>query len=435
MSDLLYEFAAEVPAGRRRKWPTALLACPVIAAAVWGIVVLERMRLEALLREAFELRTGFYNQVLIATSRVPEVRDEHLRFLARYPRLQKVDLSGTISGDLRSLREIDDLRVLDLRDCAWVDDEQSAHLAELTNLKSLSLSGTSITDAGLLAISKLPRLSNLSIERCQGITDAGLDICAEMNQLRSLWLSSGQYGTDGLLDLRKQRPDLFLQVKSFDGSGRPRDRLHTGTLVTFALVDHRYHNRRPNFHRLKSVSPTEEPLDNSWTIVGLRGGASGRLLKKLLPLTPKLESLTLEDATIEPEDIPLELVPQQLRSLTLKNVSVTEAFLRSLCRHTALKYLGCVNVAMDGVDPAAPAFEDFTMLHQMRLQDVTINEVELTEPAMRPLVMRLREQLPDAHVFISSTKTGRRIGWGDFVYVHQGIDPISPRVIDVDAPE
>lgn len=76
-------------------------------------------------------------------------------------------------------------------DCALLDDEGLTHLRGLKGVRSLFLSGTSVTDAGLRHVAGLTTVQNLHLERTS-VTDAFWPHIADMKELRSLWLR----GTD-----------------------------------------------------------------------------------------------------------------------------------------------------------------------------------------------------------------------------------------------
>ncbi|MGD9858248.1 MAG: leucine-rich repeat domain-containing protein [Planctomycetaceae bacterium] len=349
MSGTLYEFAAAEPRRPRKKWLTGVLLCPAVAAAAWGLFVLERKRADALVQESFRLEVDVENRVFVAMAEAAELSEECVSSLVNYPRLQMVGLSGTIKvgGGLRSLVDLEDLRVLDLRDCAWVDDEQAAWFGEMTNLKRLDLSGTRITDAALRTLRDLPNLSFLGLEGCRGVTDAGLQVCADMRRLRVLRPGGAGYSTDGLLSLRDRRRDLFLLVQRPDVRGRDSERSSSSAEIsaTCSSATGLITSFRGGLARDGDV----DDMDANWTGVGLHGGAAGPCLEKLFPLAPQLAELSLEKTTVAGEDFPFHLIPEGLRSLEIKNSAVSESFLRRLSQHAALERLSLSAVTIDGI--------------------------------------------------------------------------------------
>jgi Leucine-rich repeat (LRR) protein len=430
----LYEFTGEETARPRRKWLLAVWLCPAVVAAAWGLVVLQRRGAEAQVQECFDLKTDLRLRVIAAIARVPEVPEEALQLLSLYPRMEQIDLSRTttVAGGLRSLVLIDELRVLDLRDCAWVDDQQAEWLAELNGLERLDLSGTPITDAGLRSVSALPRLRELRFEGCQGVTDAGLEICAGMTQLSQLWPGGAGYSIDGLSAFRERRRDLNLQLQACDVVGRPRNEvewtmgdffgpaMHSEPAVQFVPFSmYRFdanpvaeqgvtmslsadadiealrkllrfqHDWRNSTFEVRflfdalgqvKVENYEEHIEEKWTFLQLRGPAAGRSLAKVFPLTPRLSELRLEETNIATDEFPFELVPPGLRRLTItvpaskveslstslsrdeerlkrdragdKSSAISALFLQRLSQHAALEHLSLNDVSIDGIEPA-----------------------------------------------------------------------------------
>ena len=64
-------------------------------------------------------------------------------------------------------------------------DEMMAGVAEFSNLKSLGLSGSPITDRGLEPLLKLANLTNLGLDRTQ-ITDQGFESLLSLPKLQSV---------------------------------------------------------------------------------------------------------------------------------------------------------------------------------------------------------------------------------------------------------
>ncbi len=130
--------------------------------------------------------------------------DEALRIAPTFPRLKKLFLHRGQATD-ESLACLVDLKGLDtffIWDATAVTDSGAKYLASLENLESIHLSNSPIGDAALEALSKLPKLSRISMQQ-NAFTDAGLAHLAEMQQLRSLWIgmSKGQITDAGLAHL------------------------------------------------------------------------------------------------------------------------------------------------------------------------------------------------------------------------------------------
>ena len=89
-----------------------------------------------------------------------------------------------------------------------IGDEGLAHLAGLTSLWRLTISGANITDDGLAALSNLKKLR---IAHIQGnITDKGLRHLEGLKSLQSLWIGSpNTLSAEALNNLREKVPNLF----------------------------------------------------------------------------------------------------------------------------------------------------------------------------------------------------------------------------------
>jgi internalin A len=123
-------------------------------------------------------------------------------------RLQDLHLDG-IADDaiLRRLAELDNLRSLSLNR-SEVTDAGLVQLGRLRKLTKLELAGTKVTDAGLARLKAFPELASLTLGG-SGFTDAGLKHLRELAALRELWLSQDTEFTDkGIAQLRTARPRL-----------------------------------------------------------------------------------------------------------------------------------------------------------------------------------------------------------------------------------
>lgn len=101
--------------------------------------------------------------------------------------------------DLRSLKELRTLRVLDLPEA--IADDGLAHVANLTQLEALDLSGTKITDEGLVHLQRLRKLRVLDLSGTE-ITDAGLTHLRGLRQLEALNLGETRVTDEGLAKLK-----------------------------------------------------------------------------------------------------------------------------------------------------------------------------------------------------------------------------------------
>ncbi|MEO1995664.1 MAG: DUF1549 domain-containing protein, partial [Planctomycetaceae bacterium] len=104
----------------------------------------------------------------------PQVTDEHVAFVSRFPQL---DYLAVVSPG--------------------VTDTGLAHIASLTNLDTLYLSHTQLSDQGLLALSGLSKLERLYLDGTR-ITDSGAQHLTSLTHLTTLSLADTAIGDDTL---------------------------------------------------------------------------------------------------------------------------------------------------------------------------------------------------------------------------------------------
>ena len=101
----------------------------------------------------------------------------------------------------------------------WVDTEETdkwlKRLSEIEGLKTLSLTRTDATDAGLVDIGDLSDLEIIHFNRCPGITDKGLSHLATATKVEFVVLVGTKVSDVGLMHLK----DMKLQVLTVDGIG------------------------------------------------------------------------------------------------------------------------------------------------------------------------------------------------------------------------
>ena len=88
-----------------------------------------------------------------------------------------------------------------------------AFFEPLQKLESLTLSGNTITDAGLARIAKLPALRTLGLDATE-ITDAGLVYFGNMKNLETLDLGATRVTPAAVAKLRAARPDLIIILEA-----------------------------------------------------------------------------------------------------------------------------------------------------------------------------------------------------------------------------
>ena len=123
---------------------------------------------------------------------------------------------------------------------------------------------------------------------------------------------------------------------------------------------------------------------------------------------------TFEGTGITDDGFLTNVVLPELRTLTIQNTPVNESFLRILSQQTALEFLSLSEVTVEGVDHTDPALGHFTTLRKMRLNDVIVDGVDLIDSASDSFTERLRKELQQSTVVISSSTSERRIEWFNF---------------------
>jgi len=73
-------------------------------------------------------------------------------------------------------------------------------------LRTLNLTSTQVTDAGLKDVATLKNLWSLHLLFCTGVTDAGLKELAGLKNLHSVYLSGTQATDAGIAELQKALP-------------------------------------------------------------------------------------------------------------------------------------------------------------------------------------------------------------------------------------
>ncbi|XP_013365969.1 PREDICTED: F-box/LRR-repeat protein 13 isoform X2 [Chinchilla lanigera] len=110
------------------------------------------------------------------------IGDTGLRQLVDGPsstRIRELNLSNCVHLSDITLVKLSErclnLNYLTLRNCEYLTNQGIEYIVNLSSLISLDLSGTVISDEGLIALSKHKKLKELSLSECGNITDAGIE--------------------------------------------------------------------------------------------------------------------------------------------------------------------------------------------------------------------------------------------------------------------
>jgi hypothetical protein len=158
------------------------------------------------------------------------LRDEDIPALQRLANLEYLDFeSGWARNDittgfkpwrapltdcglaLLSTLALPKLETLGLGHCASITDAGMEHVAKMTQVRTLILHSTAISDRGLETIASMPGLTYLSLADCPGVTDRGLEILARKQNWTTLMVRLCPHVTEaGLERLQSALPDCFV---------------------------------------------------------------------------------------------------------------------------------------------------------------------------------------------------------------------------------
>lgn len=197
------------------------------------------------------------------------VSDSDLDLIARMDRLERLDLSETRVTDLGllKLKELKNVRELNLFYAELVTDEGLAVMRNWTKIERINARGTKVTDNTLALLAGKTTISSLDIGYAE-VTDSGLQHLATLPNLRELTFGGNKLTEVGLQVLR-----ALPQIQSLNLSGKQRTDSGLWTVGTTDIG-------------LDPVAAVTEL--RSLNLSGL--GISGRGLAKLKPLA-KLERL------------------------------------------------------------------------------------------------------------------------------------------------
>lgn len=130
-----------------------------------------------------------------------EVSDAGLKDVARFKRLRVLWLGWNVTdAGLKELSGLDQLSHLSIVANDKITGVGLRHLAGLRNLKSLSLFGSSLSDAGMKELVALKELQRLDVHGCS-VTDSGVKELVGLKNLTRLDLSETKVTNAGLKHL------------------------------------------------------------------------------------------------------------------------------------------------------------------------------------------------------------------------------------------
>lgn len=128
-----------------------------------------------------------------------EISDAGLEIIAGFSKLKLLRMQDAVVTDagLACLSDLKHLSRLELKGCTEVGDVGVAHLASLTPLTFLNLTGTGVTDEGVAHLRRLTNLHRLDLGGTP-VSDASLNHLQSLPKLVSLTLSDTAITDDGL---------------------------------------------------------------------------------------------------------------------------------------------------------------------------------------------------------------------------------------------
>ncbi len=108
---------------------------------------------------------------------LPVVDDSSMEVFKELPKLRRLyihEISGITDSGLENLAGAPTLELLDIWSVPGMTDASMGVIAALPNLKELSIRSTSVSDAAIDAILKMPKLDSLTFKENGSVTEAGL---------------------------------------------------------------------------------------------------------------------------------------------------------------------------------------------------------------------------------------------------------------------
>ena len=152
----------------------------------------------------------------VETLRRTRINDRNLIEVAQLTQLKDLSLEGnpvTAKG-LKPIVAFKQLTSLDLSSTKMHYPAALKEVAKLKQLTHLKLSFTPVTDEGLAEVAKLQRLKLLTLFGCKMITDEGLKEVAKLQRLNSLVLEGTEITDKGLKEVAKLKLVNFLNLRN-----------------------------------------------------------------------------------------------------------------------------------------------------------------------------------------------------------------------------
>lgn len=144
--------------------------------------------------------------------RGPTVGDDALTYIGQLKNLKRLNLTSARVSDaglekITGLSQLVEFNLNSFGNSQPVGDAGMVHLAKLTQLETLVLSNTHLTDDGLKNLQDLSSVRRLYVYGTQ-VTDAGLKHLHGMAQMEVFRAGATDVTEEGLLDLKEKLPNL-----------------------------------------------------------------------------------------------------------------------------------------------------------------------------------------------------------------------------------
>lgn len=150
---------------------------------------------------------GRFENAEIVSIGFASISGTSLRNLQSLKKLRELHLAKMTysNDDLRHIASITSIQRLFLSRNKAITDDALRHLTRLP-LRSLDLSGTSITSAGVKQLVQFHHLTELSLSECKAVDDRAIEDLSTMKQLKGLDLLFSGISTEGCRTLRARLP-------------------------------------------------------------------------------------------------------------------------------------------------------------------------------------------------------------------------------------
>ncbi len=143
--------------------------------------------------------------------------DAAMGYVAENQALTALSFIGSMvpSSGLKKLAQLGRLKTIDLSGTSITDDDLRSLCASWREVDQLYLNQTQITDNGLIPIGTMPSLGMLDLNRTK-VTDDGLKHVANLSKLTSLSLNGNRINDDGLVHLQSMKTLFQIYLNGTD---------------------------------------------------------------------------------------------------------------------------------------------------------------------------------------------------------------------------